>query len=171
MDFQLNDGSGWGDANNIASLSHFTFGTGSSVGTGTSFGGTGGDLGSSVWLQDSDPLFNEFYQGFTPGSWLSFDLSLTTHPDVGDTPDLFSFAILDGSLMNIQTQSLGSDALLEINIDGSAPSVATFASLDGLVTLTATPVPEASSFAFGAAGVLALTTLSRRFRRKDNLPV
>ena len=31
LDFQLNDGSGTGDANNTAILSHFTFGTGGSA--------------------------------------------------------------------------------------------------------------------------------------------
>jgi MYXO-CTERM domain-containing protein len=170
LDFQLNDGSGWGDANNTAALTNFQFGNGSVIGSGSTFGGAGGDLGSGVWLTDSNPLLNDFYQGFTPGSWLSFDLSLTTNVDGGGTPDLFSFAILDGALMNLPTESLGSDSFLEINLDSVSPSVATFASIDGLIIATATPVPEASSYGFGAAGLLALAGLARRYRRRSKLP-
>ncbi|HEY9154117.1 MAG TPA: NF038129 family PEP-CTERM protein [Opitutaceae bacterium] len=169
LDFQLNDGSGWGDANNTASLSGFKFGSGGAAGSGSSFGGAGGDLGSNVWLTDSSP-FNEFYQGFTPGSWLSFDLSLTTNVDGGGTPDAFSFAILDGALMNLPTQSPGSDAFLAINIDSATPWVSTYSSVDGLITVTATPVPEAASYGFCAAGLLAMAGLARRFHGRRNLP-
>jgi hypothetical protein len=161
LDFQLNDGAGWGDANNIASLTNFRFGSGSAVGSGTSFGGTGGDLGSSVWLTDSNS-FNEYYQEFAPGSWLSFDLSLTTNSDAGDTPDIFSFAILDQALMNLPTQSLGSDAFLTISLDGASPGVETYASVDGLITVTATPVPEAASYGYAAIALLGFVGLMRR---------
>jgi len=171
LDFQLNDGSGWGDSNNTAALSNFQFGTGTAVGSGSTFGGTGGDLSSNVWLTDSNSLLNDFYQGFTPGSWLSFDLTLTTNVDGGGTPDLFSFAILDGALMNLPTKSLGSDTFMEINLDSASPSVATFASLDGLITITATPVPEASTYGLGAAALLAMMGLSRRFSRRQKVSV
>ena len=163
LDFQLNDGSGLGDGNNTASLSNFKFGGGSAVGGATTSGGATGDLTSGINITDSDWTFNEFYQGFLPGNWLSFNLSLSTNLDLGGTPDLFSFAILDGNLMNLATQSLGSDNFLEINIDSLKPSVATFASSDGSVNLH---VPEAGGtlgLLFGAMLVLGgVQRLNRR---------
>lgn len=171
LDFQLNDGSGWGDANNIASLTNFRFGSGSAAGSGTSFGGSGGDLSSSVWLSDSNSLLNEYDQEFVPGPWLSFDLSLTTNIDSGGTPDVFSFAILDGALMNLPTQSSASDAFLTINLDSASPWVQTYSSVDGLITVTATPVPEASSYGCAAMTLLGFVALMRRSRLRKHFSV
>lgn len=165
LDFQLNDGLGIGDGNNWATLNNFQFGGGSAVPGATTFGGAWGSLSSGITITDTDP-FNEFYQGFNPGSWLSFDLTLTTHVDMGGTPDIFSFAILDGGLMNLATQSMGSDAFVEINIDSSMPSIATFASADRLITASAMPIPEPSTYGLGAAALLALVGMYRRFRQR-----
>ncbi len=78
LDFQLIDGSGIGDGNNSALLTNFNFGGGAALGTPTwnDFGGSGvsGDLGSSVSLTDSDLPLDEFYQEFTPGSSLTFNM-------------------------------------------------------------------------------------------------
>lgn len=165
LDFQLNDGSAVGDGNNWATLNHFQFGGGSAVGGATTFGGATGNLTSGISLADTDWSFNELYQGFLPGSWLTFDLTLSTHVDLGGTPDSFSFAILDGNLMNLPTLAPGTDALIQIDIDGASPAVATYASLDGLISVSATPVPEASTYGLCGLGLLALVALKRRFRR------
>src|SRR5690349_14032044 len=104
LDFQLNDGSAAGDGNNTAVLSGFFFGSGASLGSASVAGGASGDLGSSVTLTDSGFL-NEFTQGFTPGATLQFLLNLSTNVDAGDTPDQFSFAILDSSGAQLPTLS------------------------------------------------------------------
>src|SRR5579872_5074969 len=96
LDFQLTDGSGTGDANNVAVLSDFQFGGGVPSGGSTLVGGATGDLTSTVTLTDS-AFLTEFVQGFIPGNTLSFEVSLTANADSGGTPDEFSFAILDGS--------------------------------------------------------------------------
>lgn len=164
LDFQLNDGSGTGDANSWATISNITFGGGSaSAGTAWTIGGASGDLGSSVTLNDSDPLLNDFTQGFTPGSWLSFTVSLSTNVDAGGTPDEFSFAILDGNFFNLPTASLGSDTFVQVAIDSANPSILTAASLDGTIpSPTVTPVPEASTYGLMGAALLGLVALKRR---------
>jgi hypothetical protein len=159
LDFQLNDGAGFGDGSNTATLSNFQFGGGSAAGLPTWFGGAAGDLSTSVVLTDTDP-FNEFYQTFIPGAWLSFKVLLSTHFIPGDTPDLFSFAILDGNLMNLATQSLGTDTFLEVNIDSATPAVGTYASADQ--GIGAPRVPETLNCGLWVGGLMALGVIVRR---------
>lgn len=163
LDFQLNDGAGWGDGNNWATLSNFSFGSGSSWGTSTTFGGAMGSLGGTVTLNDSNAMLNELYQSFTPGSWLSFKVTLSTNVDAGPTPDKFSFAILDSNLMNLATNSLGSDTFVEVNINQWNPTVLSYGSAD--MTIAAplvTPVPEASTYGICGAALLGLVAWKRR---------
>ena len=126
LDFQLNDGSATGDRNNTAFLSNFQFGNGGMAGPGspTLIGGAAGNLSSTVTLQDTRFL-NEFFQPFTPGTLLCFDVNLTTNLDNSPTPDQFSFAILDGSGIEIPTEGLG-DAFLKVNINSANPAIQTF---------------------------------------------
>lgn len=160
LDFQLNDGSALGDGNNAVTLSNFQFGGGSAVAGATTSGGASGDLASAITITDTDPTLNDFYQGFLPGNWLSFNFTLSTNLDSGGTPDLFSFAILDGNLMNLATQSLGSDNFLEINIDSLSPSAAAFSSADGQINVT---VPDTFNTGIYCAVLLAaLVVLNRR---------
>ena len=87
--FQLTDGSGVGDANNTVTISNFAFGGGS---------------GPSGPISLTDTSFFVFSNpGFIPGSSLSFVVDLTTNPDLGGTPDQFSFAILTNAGTNITT--------------------------------------------------------------------
>lgn len=159
LDFQLNDGAGFGDGSTSASVSNFQFGGGSASGSASVFGDVSGDLSSGVMLTDTTP-FNEFYQEFNVGAWLSFSVILSTNFILDETPDLFSFAILDGDLLNLETQSFNADAFLEITVDGQSPSFATFGSADGLIT---TKVPDALNTGIYSAVLLAaLVGLKRR---------
>jgi hypothetical protein len=159
LDFQLNDGSGTGDGNNTATISNFTFGGGGATGSASLLGGATGDLTSGVTLTDNTP-FNEFYQGFTAGGTLGFDVSLTLNPDAGLTPDAFVFAILDNNLMNIPTTGSG-DSLLLINIGGAAPAIQTGASISP-AGVSVTVVPEPSALAYAALGLALACVRARR---------
>jgi hypothetical protein len=177
LEFQLDDGSGIGDGNNTAILSNFIFGGGGATGSATPIGGATGSLSSTVSLTDTN-FFNQFIQGFTPGSSLQFQLSLTTNVDGGGTPDQFSFAILDSSGTEIPTQA-GEflDFFLSVNIDSSNPTVQTFASdptrtpvagggaitMDAPQIIPVTATPEPSSLSLICLIILLIAVWRKRF--------
>ncbi|HTI70205.1 MAG TPA: NF038129 family PEP-CTERM protein [Candidatus Limnocylindria bacterium] len=138
LDFQLNDGDSTGNGNNTAILSGFTFGGGSASGGASVFGGATGTLASQISITDT-AAFNELYEAFTAGSLLTFHLSVTHNANSGETPDSFSFAVLDKDLANIPTTGLA-NTLVSIDLTPGTPTVLTGAS--GPVTVTVTPVPE-----------------------------
>jgi hypothetical protein len=175
LDFQLTDGSGSGDGNNTAWLSNFNFHGGVPMGATAGAGTFTGNLSSSVSLSDRS-FFNEFYQAFTPGSFLQFDLNLTTRVDSGLFPDSFAFAILDSTLFNLPTLSGGSDVFASIDITGPSAVVHTFASNGSVAPAaggpmivlpapTATAIPEPSTYGCFAAVALAFTAVLRLRRR------
>lgn len=129
---------------NTVVLSNLTFVGGGSANSNPAaapIGLAAGTLTTTVSLSDSTSSFyNEFYQGFTPGTFLSFDLTVTTNLN-GPTPDALSIAILDKDLLNITTNGPG-DALVVFNINSAAPTAQTYTSTNGV---TATVVPEPSS--------------------------
>jgi len=120
VDFQLIDGSGAGDDNNTASIGALSFGGGNPSGAPTLVGGASGDSISGVQITDTGFL-NEFIQRFIAGTKLSFQIQLTTNPDVG-FPDGFTFAILDAGGNTIPTESL-SFALVAVDLDLENPSI------------------------------------------------
>jgi hypothetical protein len=118
LDFQFNDGSFPNDANNVVKLTLFDLGGGSLGSPPSSAGGVDGTLDSFVQFQDFSFL-NRYTQVFFPGSKLSFGIDMTTFLNEGDTPDQFSFAILDSTGTEIPTQALGvlgTDVLVSIDI-------------------------------------------------------
>lgn len=186
IDFQFNDGSGTGDANNTVTVSNLSISGGAAFGLPILSGGASGALNSQVALIDSGFL-NEFIQGFTAGTSLAFKLVLTTNAEAGGVPDEFSFAILDATGVEIPTEALtsvGSDVFLVVNIDSSGPSVQTFAgdstrspvagglpiSLESpTVTETGTSTPEpGSQFLVGLAGI-AMARYAKN-RRNGRVP-
>jgi hypothetical protein len=161
LDFQLIDGSG--TVPNQVTLSNFNFNGGGAVGSGTATPGVAGSLSSLVTLDTTANAFNEFYQQFTPGTSLSFNVSMTRNVDPGPTPDAFSFAILDKNLFNIPTTGLG-DALVLVNIDSATfglSNVQTFAST-APAGVTAAAVPEPASLVLVSAGLLIVCSRLRR---------
>jgi hypothetical protein len=151
LDFQLNDGSGLGDANNIATINNFTFGSGSASGAPNLAGGAAGNLSGAVTLTDTTP-FNEFYQTFNAGTELTFNVTLTLNSDAGPTPDSFAFAILDNYLYNLPTTGIG-DTFLMVNL-GPTPSVTTGFSTSPGVTVSVAAVPEPGSLAWVSLGLM-----------------
>jgi VPDSG-CTERM motif len=118
IDFQLNDGRGTGDANNMVTINNFMFADGNAVGSPLpSIGGASGSLFSSVSITDSG-FVNEFTQQFNPGDTLSFSVVLLTTnlEPPGFPPDAFSFSILDSLLSPIPTTNFA-DAFIFININ------------------------------------------------------
>ncbi len=172
LDFQLVDGSGTPiDLNdNTVSLQGFSFGAGGSAsGGGTATVGASGSLATGITLTDS-AFLNEYFESFTPGSLLSFQVSTTNVADPGGTPDLFTFAILDSHGDELPTNGSSSE-FLDVTLSGGAsPVVAAFSSAAGSqfalgapdVQAAASSVPEPSLFPPVAAAALALVALKRR---------
>ena len=157
LDFQLNDGSGTSDGNNTATLSNFSLGGGSPSGIPDLFGGASGDLSTTVSLTDNSFL-NEFTQGFTPGTLLSFDVNLTTNVDAGPFPDWFSFALTEPGFSFF-------DVYAQVNIDSANPPVQAITH-NGLtpVVQNAQAVPEPVTLSLLLLGFAGMA-LTRRLQR------
>jgi PEP-CTERM motif len=175
--FQLTDGSGLGNGNNVVTLSDFTFGGGTVASDATSFGGASGDLASTVALTDS-AFFSSFSQGFTPGTTLSFLLQTSTEVEPGGTPDALAFSILDWTGFPIATvDPTFADTLFTLNIDSANPSFLRYGTdatrtaivmsapdISGVVT----PVPEPGTLTLFALGAALVAVRGRRRRRASH---
>ena len=152
LDFQLNYGSGTG---NSATIGNLTFTGGSLTGAPNLFGNASGDLGTAALLSaDSVNAFNEIFQQFSPGTSLGFDVSLTSN-STDLTPDAFAFAILDKSTFQIPTTDPLGISLVQADIGTSGITIGSYAGVgdyDG-VTVSVTPVPEASTSTLGLMAV------------------
>jgi hypothetical protein len=123
ISFQMSDGSGTGDGNNLAILTNFQFGGGSPAGTANLVGTAFGNLSSGVIMTDGSGVAF-FSQQFLAGSTVRFQLSLTTNVDTGPTADAFTVAILDKTLTPIPTtEGAPLDMLVEIDINSANPAV------------------------------------------------
>jgi hypothetical protein len=132
IDFQLNQGN---NAVNYATISHIMFNGGSAFGSPTYTGNASGNLNTSVKLNDNGSFANDFNQGFTPGSKLSFQVTLTTNKDP-ITPDQFTFSLLQNygtsNVGNVPTTDpTGANTLLTVTIDSNNPTIATYGGVNG----------------------------------------
>jgi hypothetical protein len=174
LEFQFTDGSGLSDGNNTATVSGLQVGSGALGGVTSTFGSTSGTLPGSLTLTDTS-FFSQYIQSFTPGSTLSFTLSVTNNVDAGGVPDEFSFAILDKTAHEIPSTGLG-DALVLVDINSAHPTLLSFPSDTSrnagggapiaLAAATITPavVPEPSLTWLAAAGTVLLAAARHRRR-------
>ena len=184
VDFQMNYGSGSG---NSATLNDFNFAGGSPVGTAFSYSGAGqgaigaygtaaGDLSAGVTLSDNaSSQFNGFYQQFTPGSTLTFNVNLSAN-GTGQTPDDLIFSIDDYTTYQIYTTAPDqvSLAYFQINpyLHNPAISVNTYIFApgdtgDNISGVTVSVVPEPAAYGVFAAAGLLVVCLGTQLRRKQ----
>ena len=115
-------------------------------------------------LRDNGSFFNDFNQGFTPGSTLSFQVDLTT--SVGTTaPDEFSFALFeDYGTANQQeiptTDPSGANTLATATINNpSQPAITPYGGNgNSLTSPDVSPVPEPRTLVLFAIGLALLAT-------------
>ena len=161
LNFQFNDGGVLG--NNSANITNFSFAGGSASGSPI-YSGSVGDLSSNVRFNNSSP-FEEFFQSFTPGATIGFDVFLTQNVD-GITPDSFFVSILDKNLLNIPTSGLG-DSLVQIDLNSSGPLTVNLGAGTGLyagVTASAVAVPEPGSIGMLGMGIACIVGYGWRRR-------
>lgn len=146
--FQIADGSGLPDGNNIVEISNFKFGTGGGApfGSPIRIGRSFGDLSSKVTLTDG-AFPNVFVQSFTPGPTLTFTIHLSTNVDDGDVQDEFIVYILDKSFAPVPTQAGAPlDEFLQVRFNSSKPALRAFGS-----DLTRSPTAGGSPIDFGTS--------------------
>ena len=143
--------------NNTVTLSAFTFGGGSAVGSPDLLGTTGaaGSLTTGITLNDSS-FSVLFSQQFNPGSLLSFVLTTTDNSD-GVTPDAFSMSICSADLTICYSDDQSTGAMLVLNLPGGTLSPSDF-TLNGASAQNLPPplvvAPEPASLLLLTGGLL-----------------
>ncbi|MHB1560333.1 MAG: PEP-CTERM sorting domain-containing protein [Isosphaeraceae bacterium] len=182
LDFEL-----LGSNGNTVTVRDLTYGGGAAgPGSASLTGGASGDLGTStgtVTMSDAASFFNDFNQGFTPGSTLTFTVDSTlVGPPLGGTPDNFSMVIFTQYAAYDPTNPppsptdtpiptldpTGNDTFLNFDINGpGATTASSYGSTSGDVSITVTPasVPEPASGLMLTLGLIAVAGL-RSLRRR-----
>jgi hypothetical protein len=187
LDFLWTNDSSTSDVNNIVTLSNFNLG-GGSVTEGTSYmsgANVTGDLSSTVQIGDeingSGNFSNEFAEQFTPGSTLSFDISIprTGQPGVNGTESL-AFSILagagdtdftDADSNPLYTTAPDGGSLVDVSVPAVDSPTGTFtytayqSTSPSPLNVVATVVPEPDTYACIGLGMVAMLALGRKVRR------
>jgi hypothetical protein len=149
--------------NNTVTVSNFA--TDGTLGSVTPSGSVTGSLVPGPLTLTDSSFFNEWLQGITYGTSISFQITTTDKFSPGGIPDNFSFYLLDSSLNPFPTSDTVADSLfsLDLNGPGSIPQVFTSTVAQALVT-PVTAVPEPSSLSLTAA-LLGCVLWARRLAR------
>ena len=157
LDFQFIDGGNLG--NNTVSVSNFSFGGGAAVGAATLFDGAIGDFASGVTFDNSGPS-QEFYQQFTPGTVISFDVATLTDAVDNLSSDAFFVFILKSDTTNIPGSglagSLGSLTLRSSDPQYAYVTQATFSGTGAYSGVVAAPEPSRAVLLIGGLGAVFL---------------
>ena len=168
----LLDASMTGDGNNTANLTGFNLGGGAPTALIGGVGGGSGNLTSGITLIDTDPSgFNSLFAGFTPGSTLSFDFSMTSNADSSINPmsglagDQFLVLIwnLDTNSAVTTTDPTGTDAFLEATVTGQGSLSVQSYNIPGVGGTTVSTTPEPGTFLLLGAGILLFGLRKRCF--------
>ena len=130
---------------------------------------SGGPLPLPVTIVNDDPgLTNDYTQGITFGTTLTFDVTLSgTDVGAASAGDLFAFSLQDVNFVGSSTGPGGSIVTIAVNADGSTTGTAYDPINPGGPTATVTPlgaVPEPSSVV-GTLTALGAALGYRGFRR------
>jgi len=156
--FQLTDGDG--TINNTATLSNFSFGGGSALGSPDYMGSTGvsGTLSSGITIDDSSGATAIFTQQFTAGSSLSFVLN-TTDIFASGTPDAIAMEICATDFSACYSDDPGgSGAMLMLNLTGGTPSPSDFILFGA--TDQSLPAPVVESYVAPSVPEIQINTAS-----------
>lgn len=160
IEFQFTNGDGLN--NNSVTIGSFDFGGGSASGSPTLGGGVSGSLSSGLIMNDT-LFFNYFYEAFIPGNFLSFMATISDNY-VDPTPDQFSFAILNNSLIEVPTQGPGNEF---VNVDLKSPLVInTFSGISGTDTDPVVGAPSVQTVPEPGTLLLMLVPLVMCFRKE-----
>lgn len=123
----------------VATASVTAFSTNGVLGAATPIGDVSGNLGSTLVLGNG-PFFNDWLQGFTFGSTLSFSVNINVPtPNVSGSGTAFSLSLYDGSYNSLLADpAWGAALVINANDNGTMDVLAKSAP----VSLSTSPVPE-----------------------------
>jgi hypothetical protein len=168
--FDLIDGDGL--LNTTITLSGFSFSGGAPIGSPSLSGGAIGSLATTLVLSDTSFL-NELYQGFSPGTSLSFHAVIDTTASPDSVPDSFAFYLYrDGNVVTTSDPN-GVNSVLSADLTTSTTlnNINTSSSTDPSVAFDApsvtAAVPEPSTFLIAMmTTLLALPRIIKKCREE-----
>jgi tetratricopeptide (TPR) repeat protein len=156
---------GDGIVNNSVLISSFQ--SDATLGVPILTGVVSGTIPGTVTLSDGG-FFNELLLPLVLDSSISFDVDSTNVP--GTPPDGFSLFLLDAAAVNsLVTTDLPGDALMQIQMDGTATNLVLPAAIDPAVTISiGSPVasPEPGSLMLSCGVLLPLAGLRRKWLQR-----
>ena len=173
LDFNFNPGPLVTQSASLQILSFTSDGT--LAGSPTLTGDVSGELPATLTF-DNGTGFNDYFEGFTYGSTVSFDVSLygpaLSMPDgVSTSGSTFAFSMFSdaaGTMPALTTDTTDGFAFtVDVNLDGTT-TVSNFSPQTSVVPLGAVgSVPEPESFTLAGAALLCISALQLRGRRKQ----